>query len=582
MANIKVISASQVSVPYMRAAGVQFKAKSFRPNKSAYFYFDDRSIDNYIQNSSVITCANGSNASVFSDYDLVMDTSTHAVASVITTSGAANAVYLNENYVSLVVAPYGANVPFTSTTFSTDQTIFQGSNNNPQSASFSAAVVFWDSANNVLTVNPTVGTVNSSMFFMKADNTSLLGNVSSIIAGNKFPAGSSLFTIANPSANINVASYVHNSGMIQIAPANNNTLTLSGTFSNPIGKTFYISKGSGEGLFANIIANTANTITLDAGLSTIPAGNSRYSIGRPVVDQHGTIAGVFNIPSASTGFLVGNRVFSITDSATYGDSNVSMTATATFSTGKTPGYIKDTIKLGNSSTPTVPVIDPQVQLANSATTQAASPSIRTVNQDDPNAQTFFTPPPTSTKENYGIFVSSIDLWFSAIPSASSPQLPVTVKLVEVENGFPTTKILGISTISPSSVNVANASSITGDPSNSNPTKTKFVFADPVYLKPSFEYGIVITSDSPEYAVWISEIGASDITDKTNTRRVSDQPNSGSFFRAQNASQWTPSSNQDLMFVVNKAQYSTSPTTIRFAASGKQVPTMIDSLILSSD
>jgi hypothetical protein len=133
------------------------------------------------------------------------------------------------------------------------------------------------------------------------------------------------------------------------------------------------------------------------------------------------------------------------------------------------------------------------------------------------------------------------------------QLPVTVKIAEVLNGYPTKNYLASKTIQAKDVNVSDV------PSTSNTsTITKFTFDDPVYLEPAREYAIIVGSDSPDYELYISEIGE-DVLGSSPTRRISEQPYAGSLFRSQNSSTWTPYQNQDLMFVINKAVFASAGT-----------------------
>jgi len=60
----------------------------------------------------------------------------------------------------------------------------------------------------------------------------------------------------------------------------------------------------------------------------------------------------------------------------------------------------------------------------------------------------------------------------------------------------------------------------------------------------------------------------------NIRRISEQPYIGNFFKAQNASNWNPILNQDLMFQINRASYSSS-NTVFFELNPKTTGTAID-------
>jgi hypothetical protein len=68
--------------------------------------------------------------------------------------------------------------------------------------------------------------------------------------------------------------------------------------------------------------------------------------------------------------------------------------------------------------------------------------------------------------------------------------------------------------------------------------------------------LVVISDSPEYEVFIAELGGN-VLGADPPQRISEQPYAGSFFRSQNSSTWTAYQNEDLMFVINKARFSTS-------------------------
>ncbi len=183
------------------------------------------------------------------------------------------------------------------------------------------------------------------------------------------------------------------------------------------------------------------------------------------------------------------------------------------------------------------------------------------------AQTFFVPKPNSNKQDYGIYCTSVDLFFKSKPSVAtyfknsklisrgSLQLPVTVKIAEVQNGYPTKNYLASKTMNAKDVNISDIPNV-NDPT----TLTKFTFDDPVFLEPNREYAIIIGSDSPDYELFIAELGADVLgSGTTTTVRISEQPYAGSFFRSQNSTTWTPYQNQDLMFVLNKAAFDTSGT-----------------------
>jgi hypothetical protein len=176
------------------------------------------------------------------------------------------------------------------------------------------------------------------------------------------------------------------------------------------------------------------------------------------------------------------------------------------------------------------------------------------------AQTFYTPKGSEIlngeiKNAYGIFVSSIELFFKSKPTDSEELLPFTVALSKVENSLPGNDIIAECTLEPYYIKTSN------NPSTSNSsTITKFSFTDPVYLLPSTEYAIKLITESPDYEVWTATMGGEYTDEFGNIRRISEQPYIGNFFKAQNASNWNPILNQDLMFRINRASFSSSNVT----------------------
>jgi hypothetical protein len=84
---------------------------------------------------------------------------------------------------------------------------------------------------------------------------------------------------------------------------------------------------------------------------------------------------------------------------------------------------------------------------------------------------------------------------------------------------------------------------------------------------SGEYAIVLLSDSNEYQVWVSELGAEDISTVNlptiNKVFITKQPSLGTLFKSQNGSTWVPSPLEDLKFTLNKAYFSDTGGTARF-------------------
>ena len=561
-------------VPYIRASEVQFNSFAMKPGAQAYFYFDETNVTAFVQKPSQLVTSN--TVSSLRNGDILYSPTSRAVATVVGTSfgTTSNTVYINENILSLNVSQRGADT-LTSTSYVRGDLVYQASGNTVDTITFLGSVSYWNVTSGTLAVTPESGTVNVVSKTLSTLRSAFRCNADSVVSGVRFPVNSIVANESNSSASFLSSSYAHYSGVVASANANTNTIHISGPTASMVGNVFYITSGSGINQSATIVSNTSNTVTLSTSLAVAAEGNTRYSVGDQYVDSQGVICGTFNIPElSSVRFLTGERIFSITNRPTYGDSDAEMTAKAKYVAS---GHLNLTEDFG---TPTVTTTEntTQNEIINQPT-----PSFRFNFRDfriDPIAQTFFTPSPKSTKTNYGIFVSSVDLWFKSKPSSDSPQFPVELRIVKTENGFPTEKVIARKVVRATDVKIS--SQPIGELSSSNSTKTNFRFDSPVYLKPSSEYALVIISESPEYEVWISELGQIDITDTINQRRISEQPYSGSFFRSQNASLWTPFQNQDLMFAINKAVFDTAAdAVVSFNVKPGRTPIYIDEIMLHS-
>ena len=169
---------------------------------------------------------------------------------------------------------------------------------------------------------------------------------------------------------------------------------------------------------------------------------------------------------------------------------------------------------------------------------------------DPIAQTFTIP------ETYksGVCVTDIDVYFAEKPSFPAN---VEVYLVPTENGLPTNVVVPGTRVSlpASQVNVPENGRDETDPTKILPTNFKFDY--PVYLKSKAEYALVVFSPSPDYRVWISELGGANIMNANIP--ITTNSDIGVLCKSQNAKTWSASQLQDLMFTMNKGVFKTSHT-----------------------
>ena len=163
---------------------------------------------------------------------------------------------------------------------------------------------------------------------------------------------------------------------------------------------------------------------------------------------------------------------------------------------------------------------------------------------DPLAQTFLIE--DSSLEG-GVFLTKIDIFFFT----KDEEIPVALDVRTVENGNPTQTILPFSKV------VKQADDVFTSTDASKPTT--FTFKAPVFLPYRTEHCMVLTSDSNQYKVFISLLGNDAIDAAHVGEKISEQPYIGVLFKSQNASTWTPSQYEDLMFKIYRADF-TLPST----------------------
>jgi hypothetical protein len=165
---------------------------------------------------------------------------------------------------------------------------------------------------------------------------------------------------------------------------------------------------------------------------------------------------------------------------------------------------------------------------------------------DPIAQSFYVKPLS------GYFVTSLDLFFYS----KDPELPVTVQLRPMEYGVPTDSVYSHSEV------VLNPKNIST--SNNGTLATRVTFESPVFLKGDTFHCVCILSNSDQYLVHISRLTEMDLaSSSTSGVFVTKQPLSGSLFKSQNGSTWTPVQSDDLKFTLYRANFKANQGDINF-------------------
>jgi hypothetical protein len=342
----------------------------------------------------------------------------------------------------------------------------------------------------------------------------------------------------------------HKSGITRAVSASTITLASDAPSVNISGNTLTLVKSTdsqaGHGSVYDII--DYNTTTKIATISQTTTTEERtknytYSIGFNQTNEFGDITGIFYPPQAT--FRSGERTLRLTESFnnTYDKDAISFAEKTFVSSGVT---VNKTNLIN-----TVYNIDVGVKFVGNATSPllkstTVSSRITSTWATDPLAQTFFV-----DEESYpnGLYLDSANVFFSAKDST----LPIRIQIRPTVNGLPSGDFWY-----PESVVEKKSSEVivTSNPSvDVNSTKTTFTFPSPIFLAPGL-YALVILTDSPDYIVWTAEKGQTTL----NNQNVSINPYVGTLYKSQNAMEYVPYLNEDLMFELNRCVFSTGTAT----------------------
>ena len=142
----------------------------------------------------------------------------------------------------------------------------------------------------------------------------------------------------------------------------------------------------------------------------------------------------------------------------------------------------------------------------------------------------------------GVFITSVDLFFET----KDDNVPVGIDIVDTQMERPSRRPLPFSGVvkNPSDINTSTDGS----------TATTFTFDSPVFLDGASTYALRVVTNSTNYKLFVSELGK---TILGSTRRVSEQPLTGSLFKDQNVGPKSESPFEDVKMVVRRASFTTS-------------------------
>jgi hypothetical protein len=260
--------------------------------------------------------------------------------------------------------------------------------------------------------------------------------------------------------------------------------------------------------------------------------------GTLTTDAAGNLSGVFAIPdpkvSGNPRFRTGERMFRLTSDINNSEESVETFAQALYSAKGILNTVQETIiatRNGRVET---------TDISQSRATSRQSTRDTVVGWWDPLAQSFMP------QAEGGEYITKVDAYFSQ----KDESIPVSCQIREMQNGYPTTKVLPFAskTLEPDEVSTSfDATAV-----------TTFEFDAPVYVKDGVEYCIVLFTDSPKYLCWISRMGETDVG---GTRLVSEQPYLGVLFKSQNNTTWSAYDLEDLKFKLHRAKFDTNVTGV---------------------
>ena len=277
---------------------------------------------------------------------------------------------------------------------------------------------------------------------------------------------------------------------------------------------------------------------IDVAAYITPTGGSLG--GNIVTDSNGAVTGTFSIPDPTVDsnprWRTGQRLFRLTSSATDNRTDVETSAEADYLARGILETVQNTI----ISTREPQLVRESTSDNRSITRTSTRDATRTVGWVDPLAQTFLI------DDVGGVFLTSIDIFFAS----KDENIPVTLQIREVVNGYPGNKIL------PFSETVLNPDAVTT--STDGTTATTFTFESPIYIQENTEYCMVLLANSQDYTVYASRLGE---TQLGSDRTISQQPYAGVLFKSQNGSTWTADQQEDLKFKIKRAEYSNVTGTL---------------------
>jgi hypothetical protein len=277
---------------------------------------------------------------------------------------------------------------------------------------------------------------------------------------------------------------------------------------------------------------------------------------QPLTVKNGEIYLLFEVPSKK--FYTGQREFKITDSPTNSE-GTTLTSARNIITSQ--GILQKTAQFSINSRPFNNIsFNTQRSLGRRTISETRVETGRVTIPEpapprnwDPLSQSFFVDPNTFER---GMYLTSIDLFFRT--KSQSADAYVTVEVRELDNGFPSPELISDgdnAVVKNPNINVSVDAT----------TATKFSFKNPIYLSPGVDYCFTVkpSNNDPDYALWVAELGAIDITEPDKQTRIESAYNSGVLFSSSNDKTWSVKQNIDMKFTMRIAEFDTTTSKVAY-------------------
>lgn len=285
--------------------------------------------------------------------------------------------------------------------------------------------------------------------------------------------------------------------------------------------------------------------------------NPRYSLTLKS-DPTGILQGLFIVPNSERlRFASGEKIFKLTNSSRNITEEETSFCESRFISGGIDAVTEERIINSRISRITRRTVSDARTIITKSTSKKSSSQYY-----DPVAQTFKTPGgDNNNRSNFenGICLAAADIYVMrkpGSPGGDNAAPGIKVYLTTTNNGYPT------STIIPESESYLPVSkiTITNELIHDSPQPTRFYFNRPIYLAPGEQYALCVYSDSPEYFIYVADLGGSDLWRQSI---VSSQADVGVFFTSSNASAWSAHQNRDMAFRLHRAEFIPGPMSLQY-------------------